>query len=81
MQSRYFEFGEDTIVRADQYAQTAFRFISRACDLTRIQIHPPYIRPSSADRMAFFSDADQRDQLGGQQYPGIGMRENELLAD
>ena len=69
MQSRYFEFGEDTIVRADQYGFS----LSDLQDLglrLRLQVYPTHIRPSGAIRMAFLPNAYDRDQLDGT-YPTI----------
>lgn len=68
MQSRYFEFGEDTIVRADQYVfSLSIHCMVSVSDL-RLQVHPTHIRPSGAIRMAFLTNAYDCDKLDGA-YP------------
>lgn len=65
MQSRYFEFGEDTIVRADQYDSLLSIELNFLVSDLRLQVHPTHIRPPGAIGMAVLPNAYDRDKLDG----------------
>ena len=62
MQSRWYDFGGDTIVRTDSYGPHIFTFSGQLINM--VQLHPPYLRPPVANRMDVLSRTPDGDQLG-----------------
>ncbi len=76
MQSRYFEFGGDTLVRTDQYGPPSP--FTRNTFLTLSQIYTSHVRPAVTRGLAVFSLAPDSNQLGGQE-PKLFLQKDSLI--
>lgn len=66
MQSRWFEFGGDTLIRADKYAilpQSRLRLLGLI--KLRVQIHQTHIGPALTIRLALLQTTTDCYELGG----------------
>lgn len=66
MQSRWFDYGGDTIIRTDQCVNDSESLMMDIVELTTAQIYPARQRSAFPRRLAILEDTAHRDELGGE---------------